>query len=88
MRRKNTRMDAHDRKRPREPMPEFVNAALEERHMMEDYRRRPAYQQNDDIRWIVGARRHATQYQRLRQMLDELEIGGIDMKMAHAPSKK
>jgi uncharacterized protein YdeI (YjbR/CyaY-like superfamily) len=69
-------------------MPDFVKRALEERGLMEDYKRRPAYQQNDYIGWITRAKREATKQKRLQQMLDELEMGGVYMKMAHPPSRK
>ena len=42
--------------RPRYPMPPFVEAALTQRALMEAYRGRPPYQQNDYIGW-----RHARQ---------------------------
>lgn len=71
-----------------EPMPDFIRLSLEERNLMADYRERPAYQQNDYIRWIVRAKQRATRYKRLRQMLDELEAGGVYMGMAHMPSRK
>jgi len=75
-------------KRPRHPMPDFVRKALEERGLMEDYEERPAYQQNDYISWIVRAKRPQTQQDRLNQMLDELERGGVYMKMKHPASRK
>ena len=75
-------------KRSRYPMPHFVKQALEERGLMADYKRRPAYQQNDYIAWINSAKRHETKEKRLHQMLNELEIGGVYMKMAHPSSKK
>ena len=70
-------------KRPRYPMPEFVKAALIERDLMEAYRNRPAYQQNDYIGWITRAKRPETQEKRLAQMLAELESGDRYMKMAY-----
>ena len=75
-------------KRPRHPMPEFVKQALEERGLWDAYRARPAYQQNDYIGWINRAKRQATKEKRLRQMLDELEQGGVYMNMEHPASKK
>jgi hypothetical protein len=75
-------------KRPRHPMPGFVKRALEERGLMDDYRGRPAFQQNDYIGWINGAKLQETKEKRLNQMLDELEAGGVYMKMAHPSSKK
>ena len=75
-------------KRPRHPMPGFVRQALEERGLMEAYRNRPAYQQNDYVGWIIGAKRPETKEKRLRQMLQELARGGVYMNMAHPPSGK
>lgn len=74
--------------RPIHPMPDFVRQALEARNLMSDYSARPAYQQNDYIGWINRAKRPATKEKRLQQMLDELEEGGVYMKMAHPASAK
>ena len=70
-------------KRPRYPMPEFVRAALIQRELMDAYRNRPAYQQNDYIGWITRAKRQETIEKRLAQMLDELESGDKYMKMEY-----
>ena len=67
-------------------MPDFVRQALDERGLMDAYQKRPAYQQNDYIRWINRAKRPETKEKRLRQMLEELERGGIYMKMKHPAS--
>ncbi len=75
-------------KRPRHPMPDFVKQALEERGLMEAYKERPAYQQNDYVGWINQAKRQETKEKRLRQMLDELEVGGVYMNMAHPASRR
>jgi uncharacterized protein YdeI (YjbR/CyaY-like superfamily) len=64
------------------PMPEDVRAALDGRALMDRYRARPAYQQNDYVGWITRARRPQTRRKRLDQMLGELEQGGVYMKMA------
>jgi uncharacterized protein YdeI (YjbR/CyaY-like superfamily) len=72
-------------KRPLHPMPDFVREALEGRGLMEAYRARPAYQQNDYIGWITRAKRPATVEKRLNQMLNELEQGNVYMKMAWRP---
>jgi uncharacterized protein YdeI (YjbR/CyaY-like superfamily) len=55
---------------------------------MEAYHARPAYQQNDYLGWIESAKKPETRQKRLQQMLDELEKGGIYMKMKHATSAK
>lgn len=67
--------------RPIQPMPDFVRAALEERGLMALYEARPAYQRNDYLMWINNAKREETRRKRLGQMLEELETGGIYMKM-------
>jgi uncharacterized protein YdeI (YjbR/CyaY-like superfamily) len=64
-------------------MPAFVRDALRERGVMEAYRRRPPYQQNDYIGWITRAKLTATQQKRLAQMLGELARGDQYMKMAY-----
>ena len=74
--------------RPRQPMPDFVRQALEERGLMEAYRQRPAYQQNDYLAWINRAKQPGTREKRLNQMLAELERGGVYMNMPHPPSAK
>lgn len=67
--------------RPRYPMPDFIRDALNARKLMDAYLARPPYQQNDYIGWITRAKLEATRQKRLNQMLDELEKGGVYMKM-------
>lgn len=67
-------------------MPDFVLTALRERGLLEIYRGRPAYQQNDYLAWIARAKRPATKEKRLLQMLDELAGGDVYMKMPYRPS--
>lgn len=74
--------------RPKEPMPAFVREALEQHGLLDAYRERPAYQQNDYLRWINQAKRQETKEKRLQQMLDELRVGGVYMGMKHAPSAR
>jgi hypothetical protein len=74
-------------KRPRYPMPGFVRAELISRKLMEAYQARPPYQRNDYIGWITRAKLPATKDKRLAQMLDELERGGVYMKMAYLPKR-
>ena len=81
-------MDKSNLKRPIHKMPQFVKQALTSRGLMEAYRERPAYQQNDYIGWINRAKREETRQKRLNQMLDELDKGGIYMKMKHPASDK
>lgn len=75
-------------KRQRIPMSNWIKDALETRGVMNDYKKRPAYQQNDYLRWIEQAKLHATKLKRLNQMLNELESGGIYMNMEHPASLK
>ena len=69
-------------------MPEFVLSALETHSLMEAYRERPDYQQNDYLGWINRAKRQETKQKRLKQMLNELRHGGVYMKMDHPPSRR
>jgi hypothetical protein len=70
-------------KRPVYPMPDFVRRALDKRELVDAYRNRPLYQQNDYIGWITRAKRKETQEKRLAQMLDELASGDRYMGMAY-----
>ncbi len=74
--------------RPIQPMPNFVREALNRHGLTEDYRARPASQQNDYIGWINRAERRETKFKRLEHMLDELRIGGVYMGMEHRPSRR
>ena len=67
--------------RPRYPMPDFIRDVLNARKLMDAYRARPPYQQNDYIGWITRGKLESTRQKRLAQMLDELEKGGVYMKM-------
>ena len=60
-----------------QPMPGNVRSALVKRELLEAYRARPAYQQNDYLKWIATANGEATKDKRLAQMLDELAHGGL-----------
>jgi hypothetical protein len=72
-------------KRPTYPMPQFIKKALVETRLMDEYKSRPPYQQNDYIGWITRAKRKQTQEKRLSQMLKELTQGGIYMNMDYRP---
>lgn len=67
--------------RKREDMPDFVRLALEERGLREAYDARPPYQRNDYLLWINKAKQEETKHKRLAQMLEELEGGGVYMRM-------
>ena len=71
-----------------EQMPGDILHALEESDLFGNYHARPAYQQNDYMRWISHAKRQETRLKRINQMLDELQSGGIYMGMQHPPSRK
>ena len=62
-------------------MPEDIREALTKHKVMDAYRDRPAYQQNDYVGWITRAKLPATRARRLAQMLDELGRGGVYMHM-------
>jgi uncharacterized protein YdeI (YjbR/CyaY-like superfamily) len=68
-------------------MPIFIREALEARGLMAAYLARPPYQRNDYIGWITRAKLEATRQKRLNQMLDELERGGVYMKMKYHAQK-
>ena len=64
-----------------QPIPDFVRDALDARGLVDKYNERPAYQRNDYLMWINTAKGQATKQKRLDQMLDELESGGVYMRM-------
>lgn len=66
-------------------MPDYVREALLEQGLMEAYRDRPPYQQNDYVGWITRAKRQETRERRLAQMLEELARGDKYMKMDYGP---
>ncbi len=67
--------------RPRYPMPDFIREALDEHGLMDAYRARPPYQQNDYIGWITRTKLETTRQKQLNQMLDELKGGKFYMNM-------
>jgi uncharacterized protein YdeI (YjbR/CyaY-like superfamily) len=66
---------------PRYPMPDFIRDALNEHGLMDAYRARPLYQQNDYVGWITRAKLETTRQKRLNQMLDELKGGNLYMNI-------
>lgn len=62
-------------------MPDWIRSELASRAVLEAYEARPAYQRNDYLGWIFSAKLEATRRKRLDQMLDELERGGVYMRM-------
>ena len=75
-------------RRPRHPMPPFIQEALDHERLMETYLARPPYQQNDYISWITQAKRPETQAKRLAQMLDELASGDAYMRMSYRAQRE
>ena len=75
-------------RRPPNPMPDDVLAALRSAGVLDDYDDRPYYQRNDYLGWIERAKRPETRQKRIDQMLDELRRGGVYMNMDHPPSAK
>ena len=71
--------------RTRLKMPDYIHNALTEHKVMDAYRARPDYQQNDYISWITRAKRDETRKKRLTQMLDELRGGKLYMNMKWHP---
>ena len=74
-------VDTSRMKRDIHEMPADVKAALKEHKVMDAYRGRPPYQQNDYVGWITRAKLPATRQKRLDQMLAELKAGGVYMHM-------
>lgn len=60
-----------------QPMPGNVRGALAKKKLMDAFRARPDYQQNGYLKWIASAAGPAAKQQRLDQMLDELQQGGL-----------
>jgi len=54
---------------------------LNENKLLEQFTKRPYYQQSGWIRWIESAKRPKTQERRQQQMLEELIAGDVYMKM-------
>jgi uncharacterized protein YdeI (YjbR/CyaY-like superfamily) len=75
-------------KRPKQAMPGFVKQALKKRELLEAYKKRPAYQQNDYLSWISDGKLQDIKLERLEQMLNELDKGGIYMNMEYIESEK
>ena len=74
-------------KRPRHAMPAFVRKALTVHGLINAYKQRPPYQQNDYIGWIMQAKLDSTKQKRLTQMIAELKKRNSYMGMAWRPAK-
>ena len=69
-------------------MPGNVSGALAKNKLMDAFRARPDYQQNDYLKWIATAAGPAAKQQRLDQMIDELQKGGLFKGEAWKPPAK
>ena len=58
-------------------MPGNVRSALAKKNLLDAFRARPDYQRNGYLKWIASAAGPAAKQQRLDQMLDELQQGGL-----------
>jgi uncharacterized protein YdeI (YjbR/CyaY-like superfamily) len=74
-------------KRAVNPMPRNIRSLLEKHGLLELYKARPPYQQNDYIGWITKAKLETTRQKRTQQMLDELKQGNLYMRMKWSRSK-
>jgi uncharacterized protein YdeI (YjbR/CyaY-like superfamily) len=74
-------------KRAVNPMPKNIRSLLVAEGLMELYKARPPYQQNDYLGWITRAKLEATKQKRIDQMLEELRQGNRYMKMRWSGSK-
>lgn len=74
--------------RPINEMPDDIERFLLDEGLMGEYEQRPHYQRNDYLGWIGRAKQATTRTKRIEQMLAELRVGGVYMKMKHAPSAK
>lgn len=68
-------------------MPKNIRSLLVAEGLMELYKARPPYQQNDYLGWITRAKLEATKQKRIDQMLEELRQGNRYMKMRWSGSK-
>ena len=69
-------------------MPGNVRTALAKRNLLDAFRDRPDYQQNEYLKWIATASGPAMKQERLDQMLGELEKGGVFKGEAWTPPAK
>jgi len=76
-------MDFSKLKREIYPIPQDVADTLNSENLMEAYRSRPAYQQNDYIGWILRAKKAETRNKRIAQMIFKLRDGTLYMGMKH-----
>ncbi len=72
----------------KQPMPGNVKGALAKRKLMEAYEGRPDFQQAEYLKWIALANGPTAKQQRIDQMLEELEKGGLFKGEAWTPPAK
>jgi uncharacterized protein YdeI (YjbR/CyaY-like superfamily) len=68
-------------KRDINPMPKHIRELLIRQGLMERYKARPPYQQNDYLGWISRAKLETTKQKRIQQMVEELKLGDRYMNM-------
>ena len=71
-----------------QPMPGQVKGALAKRSLLDTFFGRPQYQQDDYLKWIALAAGPTQKQQRMDQMLDELEKGGVFKGEPWTPPEK
>ncbi|NMC55993.1 MAG: YdeI/OmpD-associated family protein [Eubacteriaceae bacterium] len=76
-------MDFSKLKRELHPMPKDIEDILNSENLMNSYRSRPAYQQNDYLGWITRAKKTQTRTKRINQMICELQDGNLYMGMKY-----
>ncbi len=65
-------------------LPDLIRDALLKNDLLGAYERRPFYQRNDYIGWIMDAKRDETRAKRLERMLEELRDGDRYMNMEYS----
>lgn len=76
-------MDTSRLKRAINAMPTDLEERLIREGLLDSYRQRPPYQQNDYLGWIARAKRPETKDKRIAQMIDELHSGDSYMGMSY-----
>lgn len=76
-------MDTSRLKRKINPMPEDIEKRLIEENLMDVYKSRPPYQQNDYLGWILKAKKPETREKRIVQMIEGLRSGDRYMGMKY-----
>ena len=74
--------------RKRWEMPGDVQEAITSSGLQQEYDSRPPYQRNDYIGWITKAKRTDTRQKSIEQMLSEVRVGNVYMKMSWSGQNK